>query len=98
MSVSASSASVSQNPHYPSPALAPGAPAAVGLTTPRSESGAQPITSTDENIILAVNGEIYNHRLIRKHLKNTYHFKTGSDCEVVIPLVSPLPQVPHGRP
>ncbi|KAH7357868.1 asparagine synthetase [Plectosphaerella cucumerina] len=50
------------------------------------ESGAQPITSTDENIILAVNGEIYNHRLIRKHLKNTYHFKTGSDCEVVIPL------------
>lgn len=37
---------------------------------------------------MAVNGEIYNHRLIRKHLKNPYHFKTTSDCEVIIPLVS----------
>ncbi|TIC92440.1 Putative asparagine synthase, rossmann-like alpha/beta/alpha sandwich, nucleophile aminohydrolase [Colletotrichum destructivum] len=50
------------------------------------ESGAQPLTNEDESIILAVNGEIYNHRLIRKSLKHTYHFKTGSDCEVVIPL------------
>ncbi|EGY13589.1 asparagine synthetase [Verticillium dahliae VdLs.17] len=50
------------------------------------ESGAQPLTSTDENIVLAVNGEIYNHRLIRKHLKHSYHFKTTSDCEVIIPL------------
>ncbi|KAK1975996.1 asparagine synthase [Colletotrichum cereale] len=50
------------------------------------ESGAQPLTNDDESIILAVNGEIYNHRLIRKALKHTYHFKTGSDCEVVIPL------------
>ncbi|GKT91089.1 asparagine synthetase [Colletotrichum tofieldiae] len=50
------------------------------------ESGAQPLTNEDESIILAVNGEIYNHRLIRRSLKHTYHFKTGSDCEVVIPL------------
>lgn len=52
-----------------------------------AESGAQPLTNADDTIILAVNGEIYNHRLIRKHLKNTYHFKTHSDCEVIIPLV-----------
>lgn len=52
------------------------------------ESGAQPLTNEDESIVLAVNGEIYNHRLIRKSLKHKYHFKTGSDCEVVIPLVS----------
>jgi asparagine synthase (glutamine-hydrolysing) len=52
------------------------------------ESGAQPLTNADETIILAVNGEIYNHRLIRKQLKVPYHFKTTSDCEVVIPLVS----------
>lgn len=51
------------------------------------ESGAQPLTNADDSIILAVNGEIYNHRLIRKNLKNPYHFKTHSDCEVVIPLV-----------
>ncbi|KAK7988127.1 regulated by circadian rhythms/ asparagine synthase [Apiospora arundinis] len=50
------------------------------------ESGAQPLTNEDETIILAVNGEIYNHRLIRKNLKTPYHFKTTSDCEVIIPL------------
>ncbi|KAK6950764.1 asparagine synthetase [Daldinia eschscholtzii] len=50
------------------------------------ESGAQPLTNADESIILAVNGEIYNHRLIRKSLKTPYHFKTASDCEVIIPL------------
>jgi asparagine synthase (glutamine-hydrolysing) len=50
------------------------------------ESGAQPLTNADESIILAVNGEIYNHRQIRKHLKEPYHFKTASDCEVIIPL------------
>ncbi|KAH6655671.1 hypothetical protein BKA67DRAFT_245270 [Truncatella angustata] len=50
------------------------------------ESGAQPLTNEDDSIILAVNGEIYNHRLIRKNLKTPYHFKTHSDCEVIIPL------------
>ncbi|KAL7918366.1 asparagine synthetase 2 [Trichoderma austrokoningii] len=50
------------------------------------ESGAQPLTNADDTIILAVNGEIYNHRQIRKHLKEPYHFKTQSDCEVIIPL------------
>jgi asparagine synthase (glutamine-hydrolysing) len=51
------------------------------------DSGAQPLTNNDESIALAVNGEIYNHRLIRKGLKTPYHFKTHSDCEVIIPLV-----------
>ncbi len=59
----------------------------------RAESGAQPLTYGDDNIILAVNGEIYNHRLIRKSLKNPYHFKTTSDCEVIIPLVRVAPSV-----
>jgi asparagine synthase (glutamine-hydrolysing) len=54
----------------------------------KAESGAQPLTNADESIVLAVNGEIYNHRLIRKNLKTPYHFKTTSDCEVIIPLVS----------
>ena len=51
-------------------------------------SGKQPLFSSDGTLALAVNGEIYNHRLIRKTLKEPYHFKTTSDCEVVIPLVS----------
>ncbi|RCI12683.1 hypothetical protein L249_1004 [Ophiocordyceps polyrhachis-furcata BCC 54312] len=50
------------------------------------ESGAQPLTNADESLVLAVNGEIYNHRMIRRHLKEVYHFKTHSDCEVIIPL------------
>lgn len=58
------------------------------LLTKKTESGAQPLTNADESIVLAVNGEIYNHRLIRKSLKQPYHFKTASDCEVIIPLVS----------
>lgn len=62
---------------------------------PPTDSGAQPLTNEDESIILAVNGEIYNHRVIRKHLKNKYHFKTHSDCEVIIPLVRrPLASLP----
>jgi asparagine synthase (glutamine-hydrolysing) len=50
------------------------------------DSGAQPLTNQDETIALAVNGEIYNHRVIRKTLQTPYHFKTHSDCEVIIPL------------
>ncbi|PSN64050.1 glutamine-hydrolyzing asparagine synthase [Corynespora cassiicola Philippines] len=50
------------------------------------DSGAQPLVNDDETISLAVNGEIYNHRILRKGLKNGYNFKTHSDCEVIIPL------------
>jgi uncharacterized membrane protein len=34
------------------------------------------------------NGEIYNHKNIRKQFTGTHNFSTGSDCEVIIPLVS----------
>ncbi|KAF1811106.1 asparagine synthetase [Eremomyces bilateralis CBS 781.70] len=50
------------------------------------DSGAQPLVSKDETISLAVNGEIYNHRVLRKQLAKPYEFKTHSDCEVIIPL------------
>jgi len=49
-------------------------------------SGKQPLGSDDGNIILAVNGEIYNHKEIRKRFEGSYNFKTQSDCEVIIPL------------
>jgi asparagine synthase (glutamine-hydrolysing) len=49
-------------------------------------SGAQPLLNEDGSLALAVNGEIYNHRILRKHLKKPYKFKTNSDCEVIIPL------------
>ncbi|KAI8997820.1 asparagine synthase [Pilobolus umbonatus] len=47
-------------------------------------SGAQPIVSEDENLVLAVNGEIYNHKHLRNELKNKHTFKTESDCEVIM--------------
>lgn len=50
------------------------------------ESGSQPLYSADRKQILAVNGEIYNHLELRKRYENTYEFKTGSDCEVILAL------------
>ncbi|KAK5133966.1 Asparagine synthetase [Meristemomyces frigidus] len=50
------------------------------------DTGAQPILSEDGSIALAVNGEIYNHKILRKQLHTQYPFKTHSDCEVIIPL------------
>ena len=49
-------------------------------------SGKQPLVSDDEKIILAANGEIYNHKEIRAKFDGSYKFRTGSDCEVIIPL------------
>ncbi|TPX72611.1 asparagine synthase (glutamine-hydrolysing) [Chytriomyces confervae] len=48
------------------------------------DSGAQPLTNADESILLAVNGEIYNHVALRKTLKKKHEFKTHSDCEVIL--------------
>jgi asparagine synthase (glutamine-hydrolysing) len=50
------------------------------------DSGAQPLTNEDSSIILTVNGEIYNHKILRKQLKGTPKFKTSSDCEVILHL------------
>ncbi|GAB5367348.1 hypothetical protein AAMO2058_001222600 [Amorphochlora amoebiformis] len=50
------------------------------------ESGEQPFVSADNNFVLSVNGEIYNHKQLKKELKQPYAFKTNSDCEVIIPL------------
>lgn len=50
------------------------------------ESGQQPLKSPDGKQILAVNGEIYNHRDIRNKYTDKYEFQTGSDCEVILPL------------
>ncbi|MCD1655385.1 asparagine synthase B [Treponema zuelzerae] len=49
-------------------------------------SGKQPLFSRDGTIVLAVNGEIYNHQEIRKDFSGKYDFLTQSDCEVIIPL------------
>ena len=50
------------------------------------QSGGQPLFSPDRKQILAVNGEIYNHRDIRAEFAGKYEFQTGSDCEVILAL------------
>lgn len=50
------------------------------------KSGKQPLLSKDGKLVLAVNGEIYNHQEIRKHFENKYEFLTQSDCEVILAL------------
>ena len=50
------------------------------------QSGGQPLFSPDKQQILAVNGEIYNHRSIRERYAGKYDFQTGSDCEIILPL------------
>ena len=47
-------------------------------------SGEQPLCSPDGQLVLAVNGEIYDHQDHRRG--SDYPFTTGSDCEVILPL------------
>ena len=49
-------------------------------------SGKQPLFSEDQKLILAANGEIYNHQDIRKQYESKYAFQTQSDCEVILAL------------
>ncbi len=50
------------------------------------ESGKQPLFSKDGKLVLAVNGEIYNHLEIRERFEGKYEFLTKSDCEVILAL------------
>ena len=49
-------------------------------------SGKQPLFSPDKNLVLAANGEIYNHMELREQFEGTYDFQTKSDCEVILAL------------
>ncbi|MDN3651385.1 asparagine synthase B [Thalassotalea ponticola] len=49
-------------------------------------NGAQPLYSESRQQVLAVNGEIYNHKALEATVASDYHFATQSDCEVILPL------------
>lgn len=49
-------------------------------------SGKQPLLSEDKTLVLAANGEIYNHRELREQLQQDYAFQTQSDCEIILAL------------
>ena len=49
-------------------------------------SGNQPLFSENNDAVLAINGEIYNHLDLKKDFKDKYKFKTDSDCEIILAL------------
>jgi asparagine synthase (glutamine-hydrolysing) len=49
-----------------------------------SENGRQPMISDDQQIIITVNGEIYNFQELRENLRAKYHFKSNSDSEIIL--------------
>ena len=49
------------------------------------DSGKQPLYSKDGKLVLAVNGEIYNHKELRSRYPD-YEFLTNSDCEIILAL------------
>ena len=49
-------------------------------------SGKQPLYSEDQSLVLAANGEIYNHLELREPYRQSYAFQTQSDCEVILAL------------
>jgi asparagine synthase (glutamine-hydrolysing) len=51
------------------------------------ETGNQPIFNENSSIVLVCNGEIYNHKKLRKQLLQAGHsFSTDSDAEVIVHL------------
>jgi len=49
-----------------------------------SEKGRQPLTDNKAEIILSMNGEIYNFKKLKDELQKDYEFKSKSDSEVII--------------
>ncbi|MCB9094313.1 MAG: asparagine synthase (glutamine-hydrolyzing) [Halobacteriovoraceae bacterium] len=49
-----------------------------------SENGTQPMISSDQEIVIAVNGEIYNFPELRKELETNYQFGSRSDSEIIL--------------
>jgi asparagine synthase (glutamine-hydrolyzing) len=49
------------------------------------QSGGQPLYTKDGKLVLAVNGEIYNHQAMRD-ARPEFEFLTHSDCEIILAL------------
>ena len=49
-----------------------------------SERGHQPMLSNDGNLVIAYNGEIYNHLEIREKIGDSYSFKSNTDTETIL--------------
>ncbi len=52
------------------------------------ETGEQPLLNKTQDIVLLVNGEIYNHKSLESIEDIDYEFQTKSDCEIILALYS----------
>jgi asparagine synthase (glutamine-hydrolysing) len=48
--------------------------------------GRQPILNASKRTALVANGEVYNHRALKRQLASQYDFQTGSDSEAILHL------------
>lgn len=48
------------------------------------ENGSQPLSTPDGDLVLVVNGEVYNHRALEMKLGVAGQLRTRSDCEVLL--------------
>lgn len=49
-----------------------------------SEAGKQPMTTSDEDVWITYNGEVYNFLDLKKKLEGKYKFKSTTDTEVIL--------------
>jgi asparagine synthase (glutamine-hydrolysing) len=49
-----------------------------------SDAGKQPMISSNDQIVVTFNGEIYNYVELKNQLLDSYTFKTNTDTEVII--------------
>ncbi len=54
------------------------------------DSGAQPLYDKKTGRVLAVNGEVYNHKSLAENLNQEHDWQTHSDCEVLLYLYDEL--------
>lgn len=55
-----------------------------------TQKGHQPFVDEASGNVAICNGEIYNHEVLRRDYESTYHFKSKSDCEVLVPMYKNL--------
>jgi len=48
------------------------------------ENGSQPLSTPEDDVVLVVNGEVYNHRALESQLGVGGQLRTRSDCEVLL--------------